>query len=367
MASRNVRPIVVLLRKVIIMDTKIINSPADWRGAEMAVRKDWIYYLNSDEISEIDSAFQQTMKNEIEFSKMTKENFPLPRFSEIAAHGRDVLENGPGLFHIRGFPSLNYTAKDLRRIYWGLGKHIGTAVCQSSDGDVLGDVRNINVDINGPKGRGYKTNQKLSFHSDSCDVAALFVLRVARSGGLSMLASSVAIRNEIARTRPDLLEALYTPYQWSLQGQEKPGQMPYYPQPIYSEHQGNFSSRLVRAHIDNAQKIPGAPRLSSTQIEAIDLVRDLAESEEFNFKFMFEPGDIQLLNNHVTLHSRTEFVDFEEPEHKRHLLRMWLSVPNSRSLSKLMSPIFKNQIGGTVRGGFPALTEEHIYETPMPN
>jgi hypothetical protein len=123
----------------------------------------------------------------------------------------------------------------------------------------------------------------------------------------------------------------------------------------------------VRAHIDNAQKIPGAPRLSSTQIEAIDLVRDLAESEKFNFKFMFEPGDIQLLNNHVTLHSRTEFVDFEEPEHKRHLLRMWLSVPNSRSLSKLMSPIFKNQIGGTVRGGFPALTEEYIYETPMPN
>jgi hypothetical protein len=39
----------------------------------------------------------------------------------------------------------------------------------------------------------------------------------------------------------------------------------------------------------------------------------------------FRQGDIQILNNHVTLHSRRGFEDWPEPERKRHLLRLWLN------------------------------------------
>ena len=45
-----------------------------------------------------------------------------------------------------------------------------------------------------------------------------------------------------------------------------------------------------------------------------------------------EPGDIQLLNNSVVLHARTDFVDYEEPERRRHLLRLWLNVETGRSV-----------------------------------
>ena len=76
-----------------------------------------------------------------------------------------------------------------------------------------------------------------------------------------------------------------------------------------------------------------------------------------------EPGDIQLLNNHVTLHSRTEFEDWPEEDRKRHLLRMWLSMPNTRELSPLMGAIYQDQRGGTVRGGFPSRTGAHSFET----
>jgi hypothetical protein len=38
----------------------------------------------------------------------------------------------------------------------------------------------------------------------------------------------------------------------------------------------------------------------------------------------FQPGDIQWLKNSVVLHKRTEYVDWPEPERKRHLLRLWL-------------------------------------------
>jgi hypothetical protein len=45
-----------------------------------------------------------------------------------------------------------------------------------------------------------------------------------------------------------------------------------------------------------------------------------------------QPGDVQLLSNHTILHARTEFEDWPEPERRRHLLRLWISLPEKRSL-----------------------------------
>lgn len=46
------------------------------------------------------------------------------------------------------------------------------------------------------------------FHADLCDVLALYALNVAAYGGESFLASSAKIYNELARTRPDIIEVL---------------------------------------------------------------------------------------------------------------------------------------------------------------
>ena len=55
-------------------------------------------------------------------------------------------------------------------------------------------------------------------------------------------------------------------------------------------------------------------------------------SDELALTMAFEPGDIQLLNNHLIYHARTRYDDYEEPERKRLLLRLWLAVPGSRPL-----------------------------------
>ena len=49
-------------------------------------------------------------------------------------------------------------------------------------------------------------------------------------------------------------------------------------------------------------------------------------------EMMFEPGDIQLINNHVIYHARTAYED--APEGARCLKRIWLSMPNSRALPR---------------------------------
>ena len=78
---------------------------------------------------------------------------------------------------------------------------------------------------------------------------------------------------------------------------------------------------------------------------------------------MFRPGDIQFLNNHVTLHTRTAFTDHENDELKRHLLRLWLSPPNNRALDKGFMHFFREIKPGTVRGGFPGHNKTINFQT----
>ena len=341
----------------------VYQHSADWRGPDLATRTDWIHRFTPSEVAEINAALRHARAAGKTLPTLTREDFPLPTVSNQLEHARKVLEEDVGIFQFRGFDVTGHSKDDLRLIYWGLGKHMGTVVSQSSDGDLLGDVRNIGVDIMSPQGRGYKTNQKLSFHTDSCDVVGLFVMRAAKEGGLSLIASSVAIHNEVARERPDLLKVLYQPFPWSWQTQEAKGAKPWYFQPIFSMRDNKISCRYIRGHVRNSQLYDDAPRLTAQQIEAMDYYDSLSASPEFHMSFMFEPGDIQFVNNHVCLHSRTAYTDWPEPDRYRHLLRMWLSVPNSRVLSEGMGTIYRDRNSGAVRGGFPTRTGEYIYES----
>jgi len=330
-----------------------IESPANWTGPELMARSDWRHTLSSEEIKEIHDAFRAFQASGRRLAQMEKTDFPLIKFPALAARAHEYLEHGPGIFMIRGLPVEDYSTDELRAIYWGLGKYLGTAVSQSSEGDVIGDVRDLGIAKDSPRHRGYKTNRGERFHCDSCDVAALFVLRPAMKGGVSLAASSIAIHNEILRIRPDLLEVLYQPFYWSMQQQERPGEASYYQQPIFTNHQGYFSCRYIQGHIRSAQRFPDVPRLTDVQNEAIDLINELVAKDQFSCATNFQPGDLQLVNNHVLLHGRTTFYDYPEIERRRHLFRLWLSVPNSRPLSPFLGAIYRDQSPGAVRGGFP--------------
>jgi len=343
----------------------IIDAPSVWRGDEMQPRTDWIHQLSEAEISEIDAAYRGLLARGIALTEIERENFPLPRFAQLAEHARDMIENGPGLFLIRGFPAEQYEMLALRMIYWGLGKYLGTAVTQSSDGDLLGDVRDASFDITSKTGRGYRSSQELTFHCDSADVTALFVLRTAMTGGMSGFASSIAIHNEVVRRDPELAAVLYEPFHWSLLGQEEPGEPPYYQQPVFHMHKGYFSQRFVRAMIYGAEKHVGAPPLTAKQRAALDLLCDVADNSPYSFRMMLAPGDLEILNNHITMHARTEFKDHGSRDTNRHLLRLWLSMPNSRPLSPLMNYIYRDQTPGAVRGGFRAHGDTRVMETPL--
>lgn len=179
-----------------------------------------MHTLTSEEINDIDYALQTTLsKGHTSCDTMTQEGFPLRSSSQTLQLLLDQIENDMGMFVLRGFPVKKYSVDHLRMIYWGIGLHLGTAVSQSGKGDVIGDVKNFGsagkeISSHTAKGRGYMSNEPLNFHTDSCDIVSLMVLQTAPIGGLSMICSSVAVRNEIARRRPDLLKVLEEPFYW---------------------------------------------------------------------------------------------------------------------------------------------------------
>src|SRR5262249_38252554 len=121
----------------------IIEGPAGWRGPELAASRDWIHEFSPDEIAEIENALHNAKARGQTLDTLTREDFPLPNVSKRIAFARDFLENGKGIYQFRGIKIDGYSKDDLRLLYWGLGRHIGTAVSQSKDGDILGDVRNV--------------------------------------------------------------------------------------------------------------------------------------------------------------------------------------------------------------------------------
>lgn len=315
------------------MATTVLDRPfesaAGWKGPELANTSDWIYVLTDDDIAELDSALAHVKSLGLEIPNITKADFPLTRLANTLSEILEELEHGRGAKLIRGLPVERLGEKDATTIYWGLGTYFGTAVAQNMMGDLLGHVKAVgaNWDQNFNL-RGYQTPVHLPFHCDKSDVVGLLCLQTAKSGGTSSFASAISIHNEILRARPDLLPELYKPFCIDHRGEEFDGEDPFYVAPVFTIHKDRFFSRFGQKYVESAQRFPQVPRLTDAQQEALNLFSELALSDEIRLDMEFERGDMQFLNNHYTVHSRTDYEDYEEEERRRHLIRMLLFTPS---------------------------------------
>lgn len=308
------------------------EGPEAWTSAQMHDSDRWIYRLSADDVEDLAAALAHVRKlgRTIPFGR---EDFPLAGFAGRLEEIRTEIERGSGVTLLRGVPVDRFGLEGSRLVYWGIGAHLGTALAQNPRAQLLVDVRDTGGDqYRDPTARGYHTTRRLPFHNDQGDVVGLLCFRRARAGGLSCIASAAAIHNEILATRPDLLAVLYEPYHCDIRGEEPPGRTPYYAEPRFARVDGRLYVQHGRTYIDSAQRFEEVPRLTDAQNEAMSLIDELANSDRFRLDMDFQEGDIQFLNNHVILHSRTDFEDFDEPERKRHLLRLWLRTPGYRVL-----------------------------------
>ena len=285
----------------------------------------------------------------LSLQQLHRATFPLPRFGELLQEVGRELEEGRGICLLRGLGIDGLPQQDIRMLYWGICAHLGMPLSQSRNGEFLGEVRDLGVKKGEADSRAYRTGGPLRFHMDRCDLLGLLCVREAESGGLSKAVSSAAVHNEVLRRRPDLMAALYAPFHFSRQSEQIEGEKPWFAGAIYAVVDGKFTSQFSLTYIESAQRYPEVPRLTPLQEEAIRFVAEVAE--ELCIAFRMRPGDIQLLNNHVTYHARTNYQDSAEPEKKRLLLRMWLATPRSRRLPQERRDAWGSTLPGALRGG----------------
>lgn len=108
--------------------------------------------------------------------------------------------------------------------------------------------------------------------------------------------------------------------------------------------QGRLTIHYENSFFQAAQRHPGVPPLSPGQLEAITEFDRVDGSSPVRLDYWLEVGDIQLLNNHTTVHTRTGYTDWgvrdrTNPtvtiyENNRGCWRDWLG----RSMSNLRPP-----------------------------
>lgn len=329
-----------------------IGGSLAWTRKTLEEDTSWMNYLSDSEIAELELAAYQTAHENIAIQDISTENFKLPTLQvKLSKLKQDVLEDY-GFGYMRGLPVAKYDRETLARIYFGLSAHLGDPVAQNRNGHLLGHVIDIGTDVNDFNKRITQTSAELDFHSDGCDVVGLVCINTAKKGGSSALVSAVAVHDEMFRSRPELCEALYQPILFDRRGEIPEGKKPWIYMPIFSWQNETFNAYCpLKNYVESAKRFEEAKKMTPLQEEAYAYFLDLCNDPRFAIEIPFEAGDFQFVHNHVVLHSRTAYEDWEEQSRKRHLMRIWLSMPDGRLLPKTLEERWVNIELGTIRGG----------------
>lgn len=331
-----------------------ITEPAAWRGPDLQSDDSWIIRLDDAANAEIDAALREAQARGATIP-FERDDFPLPTLGPTIEGIRDRLEDGLGFALLRGLPRPHYSEEECGLIYWGIGMHLGTPVSQNTRGHMLGHVRDEGKVMADPKARAYQTTERLDFHTDQLpvDILGLFCLRTAKKGGASTIVSALTIHDVLREERPDLLKVLYQPFNLDWRGEEPEGEDPWYSTPVFGYADGRVSVRVVSLqYYESVTRYGEHLGLTPIQREALDKVQEIAHRPEMRLSMDFQEGDMQFLNNHVLLHAREAYEDHEEPDLKRHLLRMWIEAPESRQ--RLLPPGMEERRRYVRMGGIPA-------------
>jgi hypothetical protein len=198
------------------------------------------------------------------------------------------------------------------------------------------------------------------FHTDHCDILALYALETAISGGDTFWASTARIYNEMVRTKPQVISVLakddwpHETYMMSIMPKTTQADAEsraikttkYLPLMFIDDQNQPFLNftRFALTGLPTYPKSSHIPDMSDEQADALDTIEYLASANAVHVQQ--QDGDMLFLNNRGALHARGKILDDPQVA-KRHLLRLCLrdseygrSIP--AALKKRWGDIFDN-------------------------
>ncbi|MCB1741007.1 MAG: TauD/TfdA family dioxygenase [Gammaproteobacteria bacterium] len=333
------------------MEMLVQDSPAAWRVDDLNADRRWVFTLDERQTRSLAATVRDAHQPDKPLFDYQATDFDLePAWPIIAAALREA-HHGRGIALVRGLPREGLDESQFELLNWAIGLRAGVARPQGKASQYISPVRDAGTDYRAATGRGYSSNAELDFHADGADLVTLACYNQARSGGQSFITSAVSAHDALLRERPDLAELTHAEFCYSRQGEQAPDEPPWYAQPIFDVADGRLFSKWNRNRIQSAQRFEEVPRLDEQQREAMNVLDAILRRPELMLSFYLQPGDLQILNNHSMLHSRSNFVDFDEPDQKRLLSRLWLAPPDSVRLPDSWRHFYRQVQPGSVRGG----------------
>lgn len=359
-----------------------IHHKAAWRGSDFSSKDDVAFDLTAAQVTALEEILLRVRG--LNLHAIGPEHARHPALDAPLSGVFDEVQFGRGLVILRGIPVGGHSDDDVEKMCAALSMHFGLPLSQDPLGSTVKRVTDEFARLGRDAARAFaignkpsgpepatpavsdvkrNANPELIMHSDVCEVLGLYCVRPAREGGESQFASALAIHNQIQATRPDLLPILYTgfPYRRSKMDPRRPESLTGYNIPIFSNVDGNISLTFITGNIlqglDAYGRIP-----TDEELEALIVVQEVADSVRFEFRLA--GGEGVVANNLITLHSRSAYYDWDEPERRRLMLRYWLEAKRDRRPMIPQMHIFENVGDRSGCDPAPELAASEAYSVP---
>lgn len=238
-----------------------------------------------------------------------------------------------GVVLLSGFNVAEYGESAGRLLLSQLGYALGTVLDKRG---ILYDVCDRGLDHRQDNVLFSSTCTSPGFHTDSTDadlmpgLVALFCLRTAQSGGHNRLVNTLTAYQHLLHTQPDVLRRLCQHFIRDKiivnevgTRSEQDRLRNSFPVFEWGRWYPGLTCRYMRYWIEAGHTKAGVP-LTDVDRFALDHFETVMNRDDLTYELKLQPGDMLFLNNHLIAHDRTEYVDWEDPEKKRHLVRMWV-------------------------------------------
>lgn len=276
--------------------------------------------------AEVLTAAREIADNPLPDLARTPDQFGTPNLRAAMKKIGQLLK-GPGLGVIDRLPIDEIGDDIARTIYWVIGQMIGRPVAQRWDGTMVFDVADSGTKP-GAGTRDSATNLELLFHTDNGfnitlpDTVSLLCIHQARGGGVSRFASLYSLHNRFLERYREHLKRLYQPVLFDRKAEHAAGEPKVLRAPVFQWDGARLTARPNAVYIRQGYELAGI-ELDPGLSDALDALAEVASDPDLWVEMRMERGQLQYLNNRQLVHYRSAFTDFEEPDRKRRVVRIW--------------------------------------------
>ena len=120
-----------------------------------------------------------------------------------------------------------------------------------------------------------------------------------------------------------MLKLFYNKFYFDKRNEYSENESPTILEPIFEYNNGKLSIRYLRNYIDDGYKLQKLS-LPESKIKALDYLEKISQNEEYVLSYDLRTNDMVFFNNHRILHGRTSFVDHQDQNLKRLMIRIWI-------------------------------------------